>query len=507
MANHKISSKSQKVAIIGAGIGGLACAVELAHQGYKVQVHEALPYPGGCASTFYRQGYRFDTGATLAAGFGPGGVMDWVADRWGIVWDHQPAKIAMTVHISDHEPIHRYTDASAWKKERQRHFGASVESFWEWQEELSSFLWSFAKRFPPWPVRTLADLFIIVKSGNKLLWDYGYAHFIDDIVLASLRPLSSFIKNDLKDNLKFQRFLDAQLLISAQTTSSAANALYSSVALDLSRQGVSIFPNGIGTIAQQLISKIKQFGGEVIFRSKIESVTEEKSHWKLISNKNQTISADHVVFNTTPWNADNLLGSHSPIRPSILSKNHKQPQWGAYMLYMGVDSDIFADNPSHHHQIVSGNDLAEGNSLFLSRSSVESSGRAPKGQVAVTVSTHTRLDQWWEWYHSDKEKYSAMKLRYQERILDNIESVFPGFIQATQTVMPGTPVTFQFFTQRHRGWVGGFPQTNLFQNIHPRLDETLWLVGDSIFPGQSIPATSLGGIRVARDIINEIEHN
>ncbi|NIP32673.1 MAG: NAD(P)-binding protein, partial [Aliifodinibius sp.] len=91
------------------------CAAELVHQGYKVQVHEALPYPGGCVSTFYRQGYRFDTGATLPAGFGPGGVMDWVADRWGIVWDHQPAKIAMTVHISDHDPIHRYTDANAWK--------------------------------------------------------------------------------------------------------------------------------------------------------------------------------------------------------------------------------------------------------------------------------------------------------------------------------------------------------------------------------------------------------
>ena len=67
--------------------------------------------------------------------------------------------------------------------------------------------------------------------------------------------------------------------------------------------------------------------------------------------------------------------------------------------------------------------------------------------------------------------------------------------------MPGTPVTFQGFTRRAWGWVGGFPQTNLFRAWGPRLGRNLWMVGDSIFPGQSVTAVALGGVRVANDVL------
>ena len=72
-------------------------------------------------------------------------------------------------------------------------------------------------------------------------------------------------------------------------------------------------------------------------------------------------------------------------------------------------------------------------------------------------------------------------------------------------ILPGTPVTFQRFTNRFQGWVGGFPQTNLFRAWGPRLAPKLWMVGDSIFPGQSTAAVALGGMRVARQVLAEIE--
>lgn len=70
-------------------------------------------------------------------------------------------------------------------------------------------------------------------------------------------------------------------------------------------------------------------------------------------------------------------------------------------------------------------------------------------------------------------------------------------------MLPGTPVTFQRYTGRRWGWVGGFPQTSLFGALGPRLGRGLWLVGDSIFPGQSTPAVALGGMRVARAVLRE----
>ena len=66
----------------------------------------------------------------------------------------------------------------------------------------------------------------------------------------------------------------------------------------------------------------------------------------------------------------------------------------------------------------------------------------------------------------------------------------PGLRDAADLVMPGPPVTFQRFTRRARG---------------PRLAPGLWLVGDSIFPGQSVPAVALSGLRVAGEMLNDAQ--
>jgi phytoene desaturase len=54
-----------KVAIIGAGIGGMAAAIRLANKGYEVEIFEANSYPGGKLSEFQQGKYRFDAGPSL----------------------------------------------------------------------------------------------------------------------------------------------------------------------------------------------------------------------------------------------------------------------------------------------------------------------------------------------------------------------------------------------------------------------------------------------------------
>jgi phytoene dehydrogenase-like protein len=83
------------------------------------------------------------------------------------------------------------------------------------------------------------------------------------------------------------------------------------------------------------------------------------------------------------------------------------------------------------------------------------------------------------------------------------ENALPGLCDAAGLVLPGTPVTFQRFTRRQGGFVGGFPQTSLLRGWAPRLMPGLWMVGDSIFPGQSTAAVALGGVRVARALLRE----
>ena len=57
--------RSSKAAVIGAGIGGLAAAIRLQHQGWQTEVWEQQAMPGGKIGEWHSQGFRFDTGPSL----------------------------------------------------------------------------------------------------------------------------------------------------------------------------------------------------------------------------------------------------------------------------------------------------------------------------------------------------------------------------------------------------------------------------------------------------------
>jgi prolycopene isomerase len=61
------------VVVIGAGIGGLVTASQLAAKGAKVLVLERYLIPGGSGGSFRRAGYTFDVGASMIFGFGERG--------------------------------------------------------------------------------------------------------------------------------------------------------------------------------------------------------------------------------------------------------------------------------------------------------------------------------------------------------------------------------------------------------------------------------------------------
>ena len=119
------------------------------------------------------------------------------------------------------------------------------------------------------------------------------------------------------------------------------------------------------------------------------------------------------------------------------------------------------------------------------------------------MSTHTKLGPWWQLFEQDRPAYEARKQQYLDTMLAAAEQALPGLRTAADLVIPGTPVTFQRFTRRAHGWVGGFPQTSLLRAWGPRLSTGLWMVGDSVFPGQSTAAVALGGLRVAGAILAE----
>ena len=58
-------TESKSVLVIGAGVGGLAAAIRIAHAGHSVHVEEKGPRAGGRCGLLEFDGFRFDIGPTL----------------------------------------------------------------------------------------------------------------------------------------------------------------------------------------------------------------------------------------------------------------------------------------------------------------------------------------------------------------------------------------------------------------------------------------------------------
>ncbi|NTU97229.1 MAG: NAD(P)-binding protein, partial [Chlorobiaceae bacterium] len=468
------------ILVIGAGIGGLAAGAMLARKGAMVTVFEAQEYPGGCAATFSRSGYRFDAGATVGCGFHSGGPMDILGKELDIVWPAKPEPVAWQYRDGD-----ICLDLSAGRDEILDRFPKS-RLFWEEQSALAGLLWKLAKGGLAWPAKGPGDLLKLLRKGF-----IGLPASASLLKFASKTAYEWLVSHHMHHDPDFVRFIDAQLLVSVQTTSHHANAINAAIALDLPASGTFRIEGGMGAVASRLAGVIEHNDGIVLYRQQVIRIDSVRRQVVGVeTSEGGAFAADYVIADLPPDSLARLEGADAASNPE------KQPErlWSAFTLYLGMDPLLFRDLPSRHIQVVgSSGELGEGNSIFVSVSPSDESDRAPEGLCAVTVSTHADPARWFDAHKKGASVYRELKDAYTEKMLDVLCEQFPGARNAIRSVCAGTPVTWERYTGRVNGCVGGYPQTSLFGVRGPstRFDN-LFLAGDSVFPGQSLPGVVTG---------------
>lgn len=396
--------------------------------------------------------------------------------------------------------VTRWSSSDQWAATRRQSFpaqAAQAERFWRNQEQLADISWRFAARYPPMPPATTEDLFRLAATVRPEM-----ARLLPHIA----RTVGHELRRYRITDRALRTFIDAQLLISAQVLADECAWLFGSVALDLARQGVFYVEGGAWTIARTLVDALLRDGGEIHYRTwGTRILTHNGRAAGIQTSTGEVYHARHILANLTPWDVQHLLDGAPP--PQLRQTVAAMPEgWGAFMLYLGVDEAAIPAGLCDHHQVILDYvPLGEGNSLFLSLHPPYDTSRAPVGQRALTVSTHTRPAQWWEAKAQGRAAYNERKVQMIEQMLRGVARVLPDVHRHIRYQQSGTPVTFHRYTRRANGMVGGMgqrPWQSGFFSLGARALHLpgLWLVGDSTFPGQSSAAVTQSGIRVWQEV-------
>ncbi|MBO1437214.1 NAD(P)/FAD-dependent oxidoreductase [Meiothermus sp. CFH 77666] len=479
-----------KVVVIGAGVGGLTTAALLAQAGLEVSVLEHHTYPGGSAGTFWHRGFRFDAGATLLAGFDEEGVFTRLERRLGVrfpVRKLAPGEPLMEVWLPDGRVVMRPV-GRAFELEAQREaFGRSVQGFWAWQERRALALWKLAQGLP-FPPADAQELRQLVRKG--LPWALENLADLGGLLADLLRPTVAHAPADPI----FRRFLDAQLLIASQTDARGTYALFGAAALDLPHRSPALPQGGMGAIAETLAEAVRMHGGRVLYRHRVERLRVRNGRVEAVEvalggrrrGEREVLEADVFIANLT-------LGDLAALIPDGPQPPPPADGWGAFMLHAVVPEGMVPPGAPYRQW------AGEGDWTFVSLADAGDPLRGPAGWRVLSASVHTRLA---EWRGLSKEGYQAQKQAWQERVLRQVERQIPGIRESALLVLGGTPRTYHFYTRRQDGWVGGYPQKHPFRTPSPRTPfPNLWRVGETIFPGQSVPAVAMGGERVTALIL------
>jgi len=493
-------SPKKRVVVVGAGIGGLTAAALLARRGYEVVIFDQAYVPGGCASTFKRRGFTFDVGATQVAGLEPGGIHHQIFQALEMPLPAAtPCDPACAVYLpAEMAPILVWRDPEAWQTERQRQFPHS-EPFWTLLRTLFQASWRFQGRGPVLPPRNGWDL-----------WQLTAAVRADTLITApfTFSTVGQLLKVfGLYGDRRLKTFLDMQLKLYSQVNADETALLYAATALSVSQapRGLYHLEGSMQVLSDRLVAALQRDGGKLLMRHTVERLQVEKGQVTGVIVRDQKTgktwmeSADLVVGNVTVQNLVNLLGERSPkgYRQRVKTLHEAS---GAFVVYLGVDQAAIPANCPPHLQFLYDYEgpIGENNSLFVSVSR-PGDGRAPAGQATIIASSFTDLQQW-----QQTSDYAALKQQYTEGAIAKLSQFFDLSPDHLIHVEAGTPRTFERFTGRDRGAVGGLGMRVStfgpfgFANRTPL--PNLWVVGDSTHPGEGTAGVSYSALTAVRQI-------
>jgi C-3',4' desaturase CrtD len=481
------------VAVLGAGVAGMATALRLQARGLRTVVFEAHGHAGGCAGYFRKRGFSFDVGATTLVDFAPGGVGAELLDAIGLSdvdIDELPGYRAW---LPD-RTVTLYRDQAAWRSERLRRLGDTPahHAFWALIDRLAAAFWSATRAGIRMPVRSPADAWANLRAMRP----------------ADL-PLTVHLRHTLGDALRRHGLRDDAplvallgMLVEDTVHAGVDEAPLINAALGVTMRGAGLgrHRGGMHGLWRRLVAHYRGLGGEILLACEVGRVDGRAGRFRVFTNRGM-VEADQVVSALPAQNTAEIAdatGVSRRLRPYL--DRDRESLGGAVVVFLGVAEEQVAAQELTHHQLLGDyhRPLGDGNNMFVSVSAPGDLDSAPAGHRAVMISTHTELSTWEE---LGDEQYRQRKAALGADLVRRARLVYPDLAAPAVIEQVGTPRTYASFASRPRGAVGGVRQNLGNANQHALPHDVgvpgFWLVGDSTWPGLGTVACVVGSRLVA----------
>ncbi|MEU8286341.1 phytoene desaturase family protein [Micromonospora sp. NPDC048905] len=489
-----VTGRTDRVVVVGAGLGGLACALHLAGSGRQVTVLEREPVPGGRAGRLGVDGYEFDTGPTVLT------MPDLIAEALGAVgeelhdWlDLTPLDPAYRAYYPDGSTLDVLTDTTRMAAEISRVCGPREADGYLRFVEYARELWRLERTdFIERNLDAPTDLI----TGNLLKLLGGGA----------FRRLQTKINQFFRDP-RTQRIFSFQAMYAGLAPHDAL-AIYAVIAYLDSVAGVYFPRGGIHAVSKAMAGAAEKHGVQIRYDTTVTRVeTANGRATGVLTADGELVRADVVVLNPDLPVAYRDLLPAAPRRRLTYSPSCVVLHVGSRQGYAKI---------AHHNihfgrawkgtfdEVIRRGELMTDPSLLVTNPSRTDPSVAPPDRhtyyvLAPVPNLHRAPFDW----------RGDLTQRYSDQLIGTLEERgYVGFGAGVEVLRAITPAEWE-----EQGMAAGTPfaaahtlfQTGPFRpsNLHRDLPNVVF-VGSGTQPGVGVPMVLISGKLAAGRISGEI---
>jgi phytoene desaturase len=488
-----VPGRTERIVVVGAGLGGLAAALHLTGAGRQVTVLERAEVPGGRCGLLQDGGYSFDTGPTVLT------MPELVEQALGAVGESLPDWLtlhrldpAYRARFADGTSLDVHSDVDVMADSIRDHCGpgdaAGFRRFVDWLGEL------YRLEMPHFVDRNLDSPLGL--AGRPML---------DLVRMGALRRLAPKVGDFVQDE-RLRRLFTFQAMYAGLAPAQAL-AIYAVITYMDSVRGVYFPEGGMHALPRALAGAGEKHGVEFRYGTTAQRIEIAAGRARaVITAEGERIPADVVVVNADLPTAQRELLGRTPRRRRY-SPSCVVVHVGAPSTYPGAHPD-----PSHHvisfgqawdttfEQIIDRGEVMSDPSFLLTTPTLTDPSLAPAGRNAhYALFPAPNLD------HRHPIDWEREQPRYLDSIRHTLqERGFGDLIGRAETCHVVTPRDWQAsglaagapFAAAHTfGQTGPFRAPTLDRRI-----ENLLYCGSNTQPGVGVPMVLISGRLAAQRV-------